>query len=33
MQTNGEEIEAKLLGSDEYSDIVILSIPKKIHIK
>lgn len=26
---NGDEIEAKLLGSDEYSDIAILSIPKE----
>ncbi len=27
--TNGETVEAKLLGSDEYSDIAILSIPKE----
>lgn len=27
--TSGEETEAKLLGSDEYSDIAILSIPKE----
>lgn len=26
---NGEEVEAKLLGSDEYSDIAILSIPQE----
>ena len=26
--TNGNEVEAKLLGSDEYSDIAILSIPQ-----
>lgn len=26
--TNGEEVEATLLGSDEYSDIAILSIPQ-----
>lgn len=26
---NGEEIDAKLLGSDEYSDIAVLSIPKE----
>lgn len=29
VQINGEEIEAKLLGSDEYSDIAVLSIPKE----
>lgn len=27
--TNGEEIDAKLLGSDEYSDIAVLSIPQE----
>ena len=27
--TNGEEIEATLLGSDEYSDIAVLSIPQE----
>ena len=27
--TNGEEVEATLLGSDEYSDIAILSIPQE----
>jgi serine protease Do len=29
MLTNGEEIDATLLGSDEYSDIAILSIPQE----
>lgn len=27
--TNGEEVEAKLLGSDEYADIAVLSIPQQ----
>ena len=27
--TNGEEVEATLLGSDEYSDIAVLSIPQE----
>ena len=31
--TNGQEVEAKLLGSDEYSDIAILSIPQEAVIQ
>lgn len=31
--TNGEEVEAKLLGSDEYADIAVLSISKDAIIK